>query len=181
MTETPETVFSFWFEKLTPKDWFTKNEVLDREIATRFTSLHLDLSRGAKAAWRASPQARLALLIAYDQFPRNIYRGSALSFATDGLALREAKLALATGADRAVDPAWRLFFYLPFEHTEELAEQDRSVALHTELGDATYLDHAIKHRDVIVEFGRFPHRNAILGRPSSAAEEAYLAKPGAGF
>ncbi|MHC2361050.1 uncharacterized protein (DUF924 family) [Rhizobium leguminosarum] len=126
-------------------------------------------------------RARLAAVIVLDQFPRNIYRGTPLAVATDGLALREAKLALASGADRVVETACRTFFYLPFEHAEDLGEQERSVALFTALGDEEYLDYAIRHRDVIAAYGRFPHRNAMLGRESTAGERDYLSKPGAGF
>jgi uncharacterized protein (DUF924 family) len=133
------------------------------------------------AQWRASPEARLALVIVFDQFPRNIYRGSPLAFATDRLALNEAKAAVATGADARVDEARRIFFYMPFEHAEDLDEQDRAVALCEALGNENYLDYAHQHRAVIAQFGRFPHRNAILGRTSTPAEEAYLAEPGAGF
>jgi uncharacterized protein (DUF924 family) len=116
-----------------------------------------------------------------DQFPRNIYRGTPLAVATDGLALREAKLALASGADQAVEAACRTFFYMPFEHAEDLGEQERSVELFTALGDAEYRDYAIRHRDVIAAYGRFPHRNAMLGRESTAVERDYLSRPDAGF
>ena len=101
MTETPETVLDFWFSELTPEDWFRKSDETDRTITDRFKDLHLALSREIPGEWRASPDARLALIIVLDQFPRNIYRGSPLAFATDGLALKEAKAALAVGADKA--------------------------------------------------------------------------------
>ncbi|WP_299860996.1 DUF924 family protein [uncultured Hoeflea sp.] len=181
MTETPETVLDFWFTELTPKDWFTKNEDLDRRIEDRFAKLHLALSREVPAQWRETPDARLALVIVLDQFPRNIYRDSPLAFATDLLALNAAKAAIAVGADAQISETRRIFLYMPFEHAESLDEQDRAVALCEALGDEKYLDYAHRHRDVIAEFGRFPHRNAILGRTSTLAEEAYLAKPGAGF
>lgn len=181
MTETPETVLDFWFTELTPKDWFTKSEELDRRIENRFAKLHLDLSREVSAQWRETPEARLALVIVLDQFPRNIYRDSPLAFATDLLALNAAKAAIAVGADAQISKTRRIFVYMPFEHAESLDEQDRAVALCEALGDENYLDYAHRHRDVIAEFGRFPHRNAILGRTSTLAEEAYLAKPGAGF
>ena len=181
MTETPQSVLEFWFGELTPKQWFVKDEALDRQIADRFSDLHLALSREVPDEWRASPEARLARIIALDQFPRNIYRGSPLSFATDGLALKAAKAAIAIGADAAVSEDRRIFFYMPFEHAENLDDQDRAVALCEALGNETYLDYARRHREVIERFGRFPHRNAILGRASTPEEEAYLAEPGAGF
>lgn len=181
MTETPETVLDFWFNDLVPKDWFVKNEDLDKRIADRFAALHLALSREVGEAWRATPDARLALVIVFDQFPRNIYRGSPLAFATDGLALKEAKAALAVGADKSIDENRRAFFYMPFEHAEDMDEQERCVALFEALGNENYLDYAHQHLDVIKRFGRFPHRNPILGRTSTPEEKAYLAEPGAGF
>ncbi|WP_394688501.1 DUF924 family protein [Hoeflea sp.] len=181
MTETPDTVLHFWFSELTPKQWFVKEEAVDQRIAERFTELHLALSRQVPDVWRATPESWLALVIVYDQFPRNIYRNSPLAFATDWLALREAKAAIAAGADMGVSEAQRIFYYLPFEHAEDLAEQDRAVQLCEALGNETYLDYAHQHRAVVAEFGRFPHRNSILRRDSTPSEEAYLSKPGAGF
>lgn len=181
MTETPDTVLDFWFSELEPKDWFAKSDDLDRLITDRFTALHLALSRDVPSDWRASADARLALVIVLDQFPRNIYRDSPLAFATDALALKQAKAAIAVGADAEVAENRRIFFYMPFEHAEDLAEQDRAVALCEALGNERFLDYARRHRAVIAEYGRFPHRNAIFGRMSTPAEEAYLAQPGAGF
>ncbi|MDF1607583.1 DUF924 domain-containing protein [Hoeflea sp. YIM 152468] len=181
MTETPEAVLEFWFTELTPKDWFVKSESVDHRITERFANLHLALSRNISEEWRATPEARLALVIVFDQFPRNIYRGSPMAFATDGLALKEAKAALAVGADKSVAEDRRIFFYMPFEHAEDLGAQERSVALFEALGHETYLDYARRHHDVIAQYGRFPHRNPILGRTSTAEEKAYLSEPGAGF
>ncbi|MFB9947283.1 DUF924 family protein [Rhizobium puerariae] len=179
--KTPEEVFAFWFKELTRKEWFEKNEALDEAMRRHFAPTHLSLARGEFDVWRSSPQARLAAVIVLDQFSRNIYRNTALAFATDWLALREAKLAVEAGADMAVPPEQRCFFYLPFEHAENLAEQDRSVELFALLGDAEYLDYAERHRAVIRVFGRFPHRNALVGRDSTPAELEYLSRPGAGF
>jgi len=181
MTETAETVLDFWFSELTPKDWFVKNDEIDRRITERFFDLHLALSRQISDEWRATPEARLALVIVFDQFPRNIYRGSPLAFATDGLALKEAKAALAVGADKSIGEDRRFFFYMPFEHAEDISEQQRCVGLFEALGNANYLDYANKHYDIIERYGRFPHRNPILGRASTPEEKAYLAEPGAGF
>lgn len=177
----PGVVSSFWFEELEPKDWFVQNDEIDREIAKRFGATHLALAGKVPQQWWESAEAVLALIVVFDQFPRNIYRGTPLAFATDGLALREAKSAIDAGLDQIVGADRRLFFYMPFEHSERLADQDRSVELFTQLADSNYLDYAHKHRDVIAEFNRFPHRNQILGRDSTAEEAAYLAKPGAGF
>lgn len=181
MTETPQSVLDFWFTELTPKQWFVKDPEVDQTVTERFAGLHLALSRQVPPEWRASAEARLALVIVFDQFPRNIYRGSPLAFATDSLGLKAAKAAIALGSDAAVSEDRRIFFYLPFEHAETLADQERAVALCEALGNETYLDFARQHQDIIQRFGRFPHRNSILGRTSTPEEEAYLAEPGAGF
>lgn len=178
---TPQEVYSFWFEKCGREDWFTSAPSLDREIKRQFRDTHLHISAGPSDQWRATPANRLALIVLLDQFPRNIYRGTALAFATDGLALAEAELALASGDDKHVPEEFRLFFYLPFEHAEDIIQQDRAVALFTDLGDEEYLEYARRHRAVIASYGRFPHRNQVLGRESTAAELQYLASPGTGF
>jgi len=178
---TPQEVYDFWFVRCGRELWFRSSPELDEEIRAGFRDTHLALAAGVGAEWRAGPESRLAAVIVLDQFPRNIYRGTPLAVATDGLALREAKLALGAGADRVVETACRTFFYMPFEHAEDLTEQERSVELFTALGDEEYLDYAIRHRDVIAAYGRFPHRNAMLGRESTDAEHDYLARPGAGF
>jgi uncharacterized protein (DUF924 family) len=176
-----EEVVSYWCDTLTAENWWNSTPELDAWVHAQFGATHLALSRGVGPEWRASPEARLAAIIVLDQFPRNMYRASPMAFATDWLALREAQLALEAGADQAVDYGRRHFFYMPFEHSEALADQDRSVQLFEAHGDAMYLDYAIRHRDVIAEFGRFPHRNAYLGRASTPQEEIYLAQPDAGF
>ncbi|TDK36764.1 DUF924 domain-containing protein [Rhizobium deserti] len=178
---TPEEVLHFWFEQLTPQQWFEKNEAVDEALRTNFVATHLSLARLELDPWRLSAAKRLAALLVLDQFSRNIYRGTALAFATDWIALSEARTALDLGADLMVPPEHRSFFYLPFEHSERLEDQDLSVELFTKLGDAHYLDYAERHREVIREFGRFPHRNALLGRASTVAELDYLSRPGAGF
>ena len=178
---TPQEVVEFWCETLNPEDWWKSTPDLDARIRDRFAATHLALSRGVSDAWRATPEARLGALIVLDQFPRNMYRASPMAFATDWIALREARLALEAGADSAIDKGRRHFFYMPFEHSEELADQDRSVELFEALGDANFLDYAERHRDVIRQYGRFPHRNGFVGRVSTPAEETYLATPGAGF
>lgn len=178
---TPQDIIEFWFSELSEEDWFRKNDDLDRQIERRFGVTHLALARNVGASWRSTAEARLAAIIVLDQFSRNIYRDTPLAFAADPLALREARLALEAGADAEVHPRKRLFFYLPFEHSEDMADQDLAVSLCESLGNETYLDYAKAHRHVIAEFGRFPHRNAILARRSTAAELDYLAQPGSGF
>lgn len=178
---TPEEVYDFWFVRCGRNEWFKSTADLDEEIRARFRATHLSLARSVTEDWRSSPESRLAAVIVLDQFPRNIYRATPLAFSTDGLALREAKMALAVGADQAVEGIHKTFFYMPFEHSEDLVEQDRSVALFTALGDEEFRDYALRHRQVIATYGRFPHRNGIVGRESSEAELAYLALPGSGF
>lgn len=178
---TPGDVLDFWFHTLTPEDWFKKSDDTDSIIREKFAATHLSLARSISDVWRADGDARLALIIVLDQFPRNIYRDTPLAFATDGLALREARHAVDAGLDKDVASDRRVFLYLPFEHSENLADQKRAVSLIAELGDETYTKYAEAHRDVIIEFGRFPHRNQILGRTSTPAEQRYLEKPGAGF
>jgi uncharacterized protein (DUF924 family) len=178
---TPEDILSFWFDELHPQDWFTPPPGLDSQCDRRFRPTHLALAREIAPEWRATPQNRLAAVILLDQMPRNMYRGTPLAFATDGLALREAGLALDAGAEAGLSLEQRVFLYLPFEHSENLADQERSVRLFTELGDVGYLDFAIRHCEIIQQFGRFPHRNAILGRVSTAAEITFLSQPGSGF
>ncbi|CCF19722.1 conserved protein of unknown function [Pseudorhizobium banfieldiae] len=179
--EAPHIVLQFWFQELTRKEWFQVSAEVDAEISARFGRTHLDLARGEVTEWRGSPDQRLACIIVLDQFSRNIYRGTPLAFAADWIALREARMALEAGADMEVPEARRAFFYLPFEHSESVADQELSVRLFRKLGDPEYLDYAERHLAVIREFGRFPHRNALLGRESNSAELDYLSKPGAGF
>jgi len=178
---TPQEVYDFWFEECGRDQWFKATLELDRNIRRRFRDTHLALARGVTEEWRSTPHSRLAAVIVLDQFPRNIYRATPLAFATDGVALREAKLALEAGADQQVDPECRTFFYMPFEHCEDLEEQERSVALFKALGDEEYIDYALRHREVIAAYGRFPHRNVLVGRQSTTAELEYLAQPGTGF
>lgn len=176
-----EDVLKFWFEELGEQGWFQPPEGLDEVIRERFSGLHLAAAQGDLSGFHASALHRLAAIIVLDQFPRNMYRGTPLAFSTDWLALREARLLVSKNLDRELDVHSRCFSYLPFEHSENLADQDRSVELFSDLGDANYLDFAKRHREVIRQFGRFPHRNAHLGRESTKTELDYLSKPGSGF
>lgn len=179
--EVQQDILDFWFGRLTRRQWFERSDTIDDEISRRFRDVHLALARGEVEHWRETPEGRLASIVVLDQFPRNMYRGTALAFATDWMALREAKLAVDVGADARLSVDQRAFVYLPFEHSEDLVDQQRSVELFEALGDAEYLDYAQRHLAVIQEFGRFPHRNAFLGRQTTDAELDYLSKPGAGF
>ncbi|OQW63122.1 MAG: hypothetical protein A4S17_07315 [Proteobacteria bacterium HN_bin10] len=169
-------IVRFWRDA-GPKFWFVKDETFDGRCRA-FEAEHHAAARGELRAWEADAESALALMILLDQIPRNIFRGSPHAFATDGLAQAAATRALERQFDAATESALRMFFYLPFEHAEDLALQERSVTLFTNLGDADYLKYAILHRDVIARFGRFPHRNAILGRKSTAEELAFLAEGG---
>ena len=178
---SPSDVLTFWFDELTDRDWFQRSDALDRQIERRFRRTHLMLSREMPWEWRADAVSRLAAIIVFDQFPRNMFRGSPLAFATDGLARREAKLALKEGADQMVHARQRAFFYLPFEHSETLEDQDKAVELFSKIDNPDMLDYAERHRDVIRRFGRFPHRNVILGRTSTREEAVFLMQPGSSF
>ena len=178
---TPEDVLNFWFVELGPEKWFEKNPALDVAISKHFAATHLFLAHGDLDTWRGSREGHLASIIVLDQFSRNIYRGTPLAFATDWIALREARLAVDEGVDTGAGLHERCFLYLPFEHSEALEDQDRAVELFALLGDERYHDYAVRHREVIRQFGRFPHRNALLGRNSTPEELEYLALPGSGF
>ncbi len=166
--------------------WFNKDEAADAEIRSRFRALHMWAHTGLLDAWDEQAESALALTLVLDQFSRQIHRGQPKAFASDGKALAVAEKAIAAGFDQALPPLQRAFFYFPFEHAESLAAQDRAVALFAALAEnapalASFADYARRHREVIARFGRFPHRNAILGRESTPEEAEYLAQPGSGF
>ena len=172
-----EEVLRFWFGQ-DPKHWFVKNASFDAEIRSRFLPLYDELA--ANEDWLSRPYHCLARIVVLDQFPRNMFRGTARAFAADPLALAAAKQAVAKGYDRDLLPAEKQFVYLPFEHSEALADQERACELMRPLGDEQY-DYALRHKAIIERFGRFPHRNAILGRESTPEEIEFLKQPGSGF
>jgi len=169
-------VVSFW-RAAGPSMWFAKDPAFDQRFRERFLALHEDAVAGALTAWLGTPEESLALLILLDQFPRNAFRGTPRMYATDALARTIADRALEAGHDGKIEPALRVFMYLPFGHSERLADQERSVALNRALGP-TNLAHAEHHRDIVRRFGRFPHRNAILGRKTTPEEQTYLDEGG---
>jgi uncharacterized protein (DUF924 family) len=176
-------VLRFWFGEgaeygKAHKRWFEKNPAFDAEVRTRFSELHEELS--ASRAWLDVPHECLARIIVLDQFPRNMFRGTPLAFATDALALAAARHAIASGYDRNWLRVEKIFGYLPFEHSEALADQQLACELMRPLGEEQY-DYAVRHKDIIERFGRFPHRNAILGRESTPEEIEFLKQPGSGF
>jgi len=174
-----DSVLAFWFRgSESRKEWFEKNAAFDDEIRTRFLSLWNDAHAGRLEGWRETPRECLAYLVVCDQFPRNMFRGEARAFATDARALAAARQAVEKGWHVALLPCEQLFVYLPFEHSESLADQERALELFT--GHANH-PWAVKHWEIVKRFGRFPHRNAALGRASTPEEIEFLRQPGSGF
>ena len=176
-------VLRFWFGEgaeygAAHKRWFEKNPAFDAEVRQRFLPLHAKLAGNHQ--WLELPHECLARIIALDQFPRNMFRGTPQAFATDGLALAAARHAIASGYDHDWLRVEKIFAYLPFEHSESPADQRRACELMRPLGEEQY-DYALRHQAIIERFGRFPHRNAILGRSSTAEEIEFLKQPGSGF
>jgi uncharacterized protein (DUF924 family) len=190
-------ILDFWFGA--PGDpgrggfrglWFERSDAFDAEIRRRFLADVEDAASGARDAWAATPAGALALLILLDQFPRNLFRGDPRAFATDARARAIAAAALEAGHDRALGPVERVFLCLPFEHSEDLADQDRSVALFEAIPEgggytaevrAMAIRAARSHREIVARFGRFPHRNAALGRATTEEEAAFLREPNSSF
>lgn len=171
-----EAVADFW-QPLGHAVWFGKDPVFDRKFRDAFAPEYKAATRGDLMPWLSTPKGALSLVILFDQYPRNAFRGTRRMYASDALARSVADAALRLGHDKAVDPVVKGFFYLPFAHSEYLVDQERSVALCASLPEPGP-SHSRGHRDTIARFGRFPHRNAIMGRQSSAEEEAWLAAGG---
>ncbi|HEY6123540.1 MAG TPA: DUF924 family protein [Steroidobacteraceae bacterium] len=169
-------VVTFWIDAGPPL-WFAKDVKFDTRFRERFLREHEAAARGELQHWLSTADGALALVILLDQFPRNAFRGTRRMYDTDGLAREAARTAFAAGYDQQIAVELRKFFVLPFAHSEDMADQDRSVALARRIG-ADDLGHAEHHRDIVRRFGRFPHRNAILGRDSTPAEQQYLANGG---
>ena len=176
---TAQDVVDYWRAAGAQKRWFSKDPAFDADFKSRFEAAHHAAAKGELDAWSATAEGALALVILLDQFPRNAYRDSGHMFATDGKALAIADAAIAAGFDKEFDAGLRSFFYMPFMHSESPAVQERSVALCGSLDKADTLRFAILLRDLIGRFGRFPHRNAALGRSTTPEEQAYL--DGGGF
>ena len=173
----PDTDGAFLFRKI----WFEKSDAFDAQIVEKFKPDYERAARGDLDALMASAEGCLALVILLDQFPRNIFRGDARSYATDGKARQVAQHALAGGFDSALQAHQRLFLYLPYEHSEDIADQVRYTALALSLNDPDRMKHAHRHREIIERFGRFPHRNAVLGRDSTPRELDFLKEPNSSF
>lgn len=195
-----QSILSFWFgadaadsEVINRQSsrWWGKNETVDREIRERFAGLHARLIRGELDDWKADDRGRLAMIILADQFPRNMYRDTPKAFASDAQAVSLTLDGIEAGTDRRLRLVERVFFYMPLMHAESRALQDRAVALYRDLAGETEgelrkkfeynLDFAERHRDIVQRYGRFPHRNRILGRESTAAEREFLKQPGSSF
>jgi len=198
--ETPDSILEFWFgteaddadvASERAKLWWTKRDDTDLLIRERFEAWVRKAAQHELDAWADTPRGRLALIILTDQFPRNIYRNTPAAFGCDALARLWCKEGLRKGEHLSLRPIERVFFYLPLEHAESIEDQEQAVALFRELADgvgaagkdvfAGFLDYAVRHREVIARFGRFPHRNRILGRESTEEEAAFLLQPGSSF
>lgn len=173
MTAIPNDILGFW-RSAGPAKWYAKSDAFDSAIRLKFEPVHHAAARGQYDDWAHTAEGALALLILLDQFPRNLYRGSGHAFATDSKARAVARAAIERGFHMQVEPDLRQFFVLPFEHSEDLADQDFGLAVVAELDDAELLKWAKLHRDIIARFGRFPHRNPCLGRLTTAEEQAFL-------
>ncbi|WP_428407833.1 DUF924 family protein [Hyphococcus sp.] len=170
-----DAVLHFWFEETKPYQWFRRDDAFDEVIKTRFGAMHDAAKRGQLDVWRAHPVYSLSLILILDQFSRNLYRDTPEAFAQDAQALDVAREALARRFDHLVNDQRRAFFYMPFMHAEDLAVQEESVALFkAQLPTTKNLPFAIEHRDIVRRFGRFPHRNKVLGRKSTPEEIAFL-------
>lgn len=179
MQEEAEAILAFWLDEVGPKGWYQGGEALDAECRARFLDTWEQARRGALDGWAASPRSALALVILLDQMPRNMRRGEAGAFASDARALAVAKASIRRGFDLAVEGPERQFFYLPLMHSEVIADQERAVRLILlRLDGDDQLTHARAHRAVIRRFGRFPYRNAALGRRTTEGEDAFLAAGG---
>lgn len=170
---TPTEIAAFWREAGYDR-WYNKDDDFDAEIRQRFLPTWEAARDGKLDGWQDSDEGTLALLIVLDQFPRNMFRGDPRTFATDAKAREVARRAIAEGRDQRIDPLMRQFVYLPFEHSEDHADQQHCVRLFRDLGDAENLKYAELHEDIIRRFGRFPHRNSVLGRATTAEEQAFL-------
>lgn len=191
MVSTPADVLHFWFDPASEAHWFARSDAFDADVHHRFGDTLEAARRGDLDFWADTPEGWLALLIVRDQFSRNVYRDDHRAWSTDAGTQAIALAGITRGYDQALPPLQRLFAYLPLEHAEDLALQQHCVKLFERLAASQpeaararfddFLDYAWQHHDVIMRFGRFPHRNAILGRANTPAEQAYLSTPGTGF
>ena len=176
-----DEVLSFWFEQSGRERWWAKDADFDEAIRSRFGALHAAAGRGELHGWRDTADGRLAETVVLDQFSRNLYRDDSRAFANDGMALALAQEAVRRGDDRTVPVMRRQFFYMPFQHSESRKIHEIAVGLFASLGEPELLDYERRHKAIIDRFGRYPHRNRALGRPSTPEEAAFLEEPGSSF
>ncbi|SHF77182.1 Uncharacterized conserved protein, DUF924 family [Marinomonas polaris DSM 16579] len=176
-----QDVLDFWFNDIEPESWFKKDIDFDNKIITKFSKLHQQAVQGELSVWRHSPKSALAEIIILDQFSRNIYRDQPESFAADPMALALAQVAIHKGFDQKLSLSERSFLYMPFMHSESAVIHEEAVNLFRDLGIVNNLDFELKHKKIVDRFGRYPHRNAILGRTSTPEELAFLAGPNSSF
>lgn len=181
MTPSHDDVLKFWFEELTPSDWFSSSAELDLQIKQRFGELHSKACQCELGEWRQFPQGRLAEIIVLDQFSRNLFRDSPLAFASDPLALALAQEAVLRGVDDELPPEQRSFVYMPYMHSESLLIHEHGLLLFSQSGLAQNVEFHLKHTAILEKFGRYPHRNKALGRQSSRQEIEFLSQPGSSF
>jgi uncharacterized protein (DUF924 family) len=177
----PERILKFWFSEIDSKQWWKKDENFDQLCHERFFDLHRQAALGELFHWRDHASGRLAEIIILDQFSRNIFRDTAQAFAYDPMALVLAQEAVRSGADQRLDPAQRAFVYMPYMHSESAVIHDEAVRLMSTLENNGTLKAELRHKEIIDRFGRYPHRNQVLGRTSTAAELAFLQQPGSSF
>ena len=178
---TPQDILRFWFTETLPARWWAADPIFDSLIAERFGAVHACAARAELVRWRSNAEGRLAEVLVLDQFSRNIHRDTPLAFAQDGMALVLAQEALACAADRALTPVQRGFLLMPWMHSESRDIHAQAEALFRELGNENTLDFELRHKAIIDRFGRYPHRNAVLGRQSTAEEIEFLKQPGSRF
>ena len=177
----PQSIIHFWFTELTPQQHFAKDAVLDEAIRTRFGPTLEAAARCELFHWRATPEGRLAEILVLDQFSRNVYRDTARAFAQDALALALAQELVASGHDRSLPTAQRVFAYMPYMHSESALIHEQALTLFAQPGMENNLDFERRHKAIIDRFGRYPHRNAVLGRTSTPEELAFLSELGSSF
>ncbi len=168
-------IIDFWFEEINPENWFNSSEEFDQDLHKKYFKLHQQIAQGEAYKWRKTPQGRLAEILVLDQFSRQFFRGEAKAFATDAMALTLAQELVSLRGDSELSEQQRMFAYMPYMHSESLIIHDEAVRLYKGLGNKNTLEFEISHRDIIVEFGRFPKRNNALGRKSTKEEIVYIA------
>lgn len=178
---TPNDILEFWFQELDTKMRFTKDPALDQKIRERYLNIYQDIMNGKTSAWRKSPEGRLAEIIVLDQFSRNMFRDSPQAFAGDELALKLAQEAVASGDDKKLPIEQRSFVYMPYMHSEDAKVHEQAVVLFSQKGLEYSLKYEFMHKKIIDRFGRYPHRNQVLGRVSTAEEVEFLKEPGSSF